>query len=118
MEVTSVCRGLVLAVLAALLLGCTTVEFNAASDAPSLAPYRGEVKVLRQLPAAGPYRRIGVVLVRGVRITEADSMLEDMKEAAAKRGADTVVLQGKLRSRETGGGEDKTLAAWAIRVAP
>ena len=101
--------------LVSLLAGCASSNFTASGDEP-LPPWEGEVQVLDRLPPEGTFRLLGVVIVRGVKLTSDERMFDQLKERAADRGADAVVPQGPIRDRPTGdGGTDRALAAYAIR---
>ena len=108
---------LLLAVLpgALVLGGCASSRFTSSGGEP-LAPWRGEVQVLERLPPEGTYRLVGVVSVSGVALTSDARMFDDLRARAAERGANAVVPQGPIRDRATGGGgEERALAAYAIR---
>lgn len=98
-----------------LLVGCANTSFSPSSS-EALAPHEGEVKVLDRLPPDGTYRLIGIVTVRGVNLTSDERMFEQLKKNAAAQGADAVVPQGKIRERA--GGDERALAAHAIRLRP
>ena len=95
-----------------LLFGCASAEFSS-SGAVAAAPYAGEVQVLERLPAKGSYTMLGVVIVRGVEITDDERMFEQLKERAAAQGADAVVPQGPIRIQDTT--ETSRLAGYALR---
>ncbi len=60
-------------------------------------------------------RRRGIA--HGVAGTSEASMLENLKDDAAKRGANAVVLQGDVQAvKDSNGNTKKRLAAWAIRT--
>lgn len=101
--------------LAAVLLvaGCASSSFSPSGSETS-APHDGAVTVLERLPAAGEYRLIGIVTVRGVSLSSDERMFAQLKKNAAARGADAVVPQGKIRERA--GGDERVLAAHAIRL--
>ena len=107
-----------LAVLMAAISGCTSpAKFTPASDSEDLPRYEGEVRVLENLPNFGQYKRVGVVIVEGVLLTEDATMVAAVKEAAAANGADAVVMQSAIKvSKDSGGSTRKKLAAWAIRL--
>lgn len=109
---------LAVAVLAAVLSACTPgTRFRPATVPVALAPYAGEVRVLGLLPPQGEYVTVGVVIADGVFLTEEVDMLDALKREAAAHGANAVVLQGKLQvTRKGSGGQEKRLAAWAIRT--
>ena len=96
--------------------GCTSVEFNPTPGAPSIGAYKGEVKLLDRLPAPGRYQRLGVLIARGPRLSEPAELIEDLKTEAAKRGADTIVLQGDVKISSVGGYIEKSLGAFALRL--
>jgi predicted alpha/beta-fold hydrolase len=67
-------------------------------------------------PRSG-FERVGVVIAHGVAGTSEVSMLENLKDDAAKRGANAVVLQGDVQTvKDSNGNTKKRLAAWAIRT--
>lgn len=96
---------------------CTSVEFTPSPGAGAYRPYQGEVRVLDELPAPGTFERLGIVIARGVRLSDKVDLLEDLKSEAARRGANAIVLQGDVKSRRNvGGSEEKLLGAFALRV--
>jgi hypothetical protein len=106
-------------VVAALLVlaGCTSAQFNRNVSAPRYPPYAGEVAVLQSPPSAGTFERLGVVVVTAGDAGTMGGMLADLKKAAAKQGANAVMLQhDKLREGTSAGGTEHKLAAWAFRV--
>ncbi len=107
----------ILTVLAALvfLSSCASSGFNPSAQR-EFPPYEGEVEVLNRLPLEGTYDLVGIVRVKGVALTSDERMFDELKERAAYQGADAVIPQGKIRTRpKSDGGEDRTLAAYAIR---
>jgi hypothetical protein len=96
-----------------LLAGCSSAEFEP-SGVVAPAPYKGEVKVLDRLPPDGSYQLVGIVTVRGVNLSSDERMFEQLKARAAEQGADAVVPQGRIRERA--GGDERVLAAHAIRL--
>jgi len=95
--------------------GCASSKFTA-SGSERFAPWRGEVTVLERLPPEGTYRLVGVATVSGVTLTSDERMFDDLRALAAEHGANAVVPQGPIRDRATGGGgEERSLAAYAIR---
>lgn len=107
-----------LAVLLAAISGCASpAKFTPASDSENLPRYEGEVRVLENLPASDQYRRVGVVIVEGVLLTKAASMVAAVKKEAAANGADAVVMQSAIKiTKNPDGSTRKKLAAWAIRL--
>lgn len=107
------CLAIVLA-----LAGCASpAKFQPASGAEHYPPYEGKVKVLQNLPGADQYTRIGVVFVEGVLLTKEEDMVRLVKEKAAEKGADAVVMQSPVKVVENpDGSTTKKLAAWAIRL--
>ena len=102
---------------AAWLAACSTAEFRPSPSAPRYPAHRGAVEVLRALPAAGTFVQLGVVIARGVRLTEDEKMMRDLRAAAAENGADAIVLQSeetKVRVNQDGS-QSRFIAAWAIR---
>ncbi len=98
--------------------GCTSpATFQPASRAEELPPYEGDVRVLQNLPPSNQYKRVGVVFVEGVLLTEDASMVASVKKKAAAKGADAVVMQSKIKViKNPDGSTTKKLAAWAIRL--
>jgi len=102
---------------AALLAGCARSEYRAESQAPSFPPYEGKVELLESFPPAGTYDRLGVVTVEVYALSYSDTLTKKITGEAAARGANAVVLQGKVRTRrDAQGHETEILAGWAIRV--
>ena len=100
--------------LITVLSGCASSSFERAGS-NTLPPYAGEVALLEGLPAPGSYQLIGVVIVRGVRLTSDKRMYQQLKELAAERGANAVVPQSAIKNRATSdGGEERRLAGYAI----
>ena len=100
----------------ALLGGCTTSQFSPSGDSHAAPTSADDVQLLERLPAAGSYELLGVIIVRGVRLSSDERMFEQLKERAAQRGADAVVPQGKIRDQETtDGSETRRLGGYAIR---
>lgn len=99
--------------------GCASpAKFQPASGAGKFPAYEGEVKVLENMPPSGGYERIGVVVVDGVLLTKESDMLSILKEEAAKRGANAVVMQGPVKvTKEPDGSTTQKLAAWVIRLS-
>ena len=110
-------RRLALAGLAvAGLWGCATSEFAPRSDAPAYPAYKGEVELLESFPAPGTYEQLGVITVEVAGFSYATTGTGKLRKAAAARGANAVVLQGKERQvRDAAGHERSILAGWAIR---
>ncbi len=103
--------------LSLLLTGACTSQSFTSSRAQQYSAWRGDVKVLKQLPVAGSYVLIGVVRIEGVNLTSDESMYDSMKTQAARRGANAVVPQAKIRSQIiSSGGTRRILAAYAIRL--
>ena len=102
----------------ALLAGCTSAEFNRNASAPAYPPYEGEVAVLTELPPAGQFERLGVVVATGGDAGTRKALLRSLKRKAAASGANAIMLQrDELREvRTTGVGTQTKLAAWALRV--
>ncbi len=95
--------------------GCTSSAFNP-SSATRYPPYEGSVEVLTRLPKNGTYDLLGIVVVKGVALTSDARMFDRLKEEVAAKGGDAVIPQGEIRTRPTSdGGEDRTLAGYAIR---
>lgn len=97
--------------------GCTTAEFTSAPGASIYPAHTGDVRVLEEFPAAGTYERLGIVTVRGVRLSDKSDLVNDLKSEAARRGANAIVLQGDVKSRRSPGGtEELLLGAFALKV--
>lgn len=97
--------------------GCTTAEFTPSPGAGAYRAYQGDVQVLDEFPATGTFERLGIVIARGVRLSEKADLLEDLKSEAARRGANAIVLQGDVKTRRSSGGsEEKLLGAFALKV--
>jgi hypothetical protein len=109
---------LLLAAAVAVIGGCASpAKFQPATGAENLPPYEGEVKILENLPAPNQYKRVGVVTVEGVLLTKEEEMVAAIKELAAEKGANAVVMQSPVKvSRNQDGGTKKRLAAWAIHL--
>jgi hypothetical protein len=99
--------------------GCTSpAKFQPATGGEEFPAYEGEVRVLENLPPSGQYKRVGVVVVEGVLLTEDAAMVETLKRKAAAKGADAVVMQSPVKvTKEPDGSTTKRLAAWAIRLS-
>jgi len=113
----SVLSGRRLAVIwaALLLAACASASYAPSSGGPRLAPYRGEVEVLKRLPPHGSFTRVGVVQVEGNDFTSQWMMMRQLKQVAAARGADAIVLQAPLGNPDFYTKEGAKIAAWAIR---
>ena len=107
-----------LAVLMVSISGCASpAKFRPASGAQNFPPYEGEVKVLENLPPSGQYKRVGVVVVEGVLLTREAAMVSAIKQEAAENGADAVVMQSPVKiTKDSDGGTQRKLAAWAIKL--
>jgi len=97
--------------------GCTSpAKFQPASGGEAFPAYKGEVKVLENLPSGG-YKRVGVVVVEGVLLTQEADMVATLKKEAAAKGANAVVMQSPVKViKEPDGSTTRRLAAWAIRL--
>jgi hypothetical protein len=97
--------------------GCTSpATFQPSSGGEAFPAYKGEVKVLENLPSGG-YKRVGVVVVEGVLLTKEADMVATLKKEAAAKGANAVVMQSPVKvTKEPDGGTTRRLAAWAIRL--
>ena len=109
----SMCQILRLLAVSLLLAGCASSDFRPAGDVAA-APYRGTVRVLDRLPPEGTYQLVGIVTVRGVNLSSDARMFDQLKSRAAAQGADAVVPQSEIRERA--GGDERVLAAHAIRT--
>lgn len=107
-----------MAVVMTAISGCTSpATFQPASRSEEFPPYEGEVRVLENLPPSNQYKRVGVVIVEGVLLTKDAAMVASVKEKAAAKGADAVVMQSKIKvTKNHDGNTTKKLAAWAIRL--
>jgi hypothetical protein len=97
---------------------CTSpAKFTPASGSEKFPPYKGDVRVLENLPSSDQFRRVGVVVAEGVQLTSDADMVAAVKKEAAANGADAVVMQAPIKeTTDSGGGVHRTLAAWAIRL--
>ena len=99
--------------------GCTNAEFTPSPGAGTYAAYKGKVQVLTGFPAEGTYKRLGILIARGVRLSDKEDLVKDLKSEAAKRGANAIILQGDVKSRRNAGGtEEKSLGAFVLRLKP
>lgn len=98
-----------------LLTGCAQPEFTPTASAPTLSPYTGEVRVLKQLPYAD-YVLLGTIFVRGGLAVSEQKMRASLGTQAATKGANAIVMQSKLRRLDGDKGSDTQLSAWAIFV--
>jgi len=116
---TSRWRTVLFLLLIAAIGGCASpAKFQPASGAGKFPAYEGEVKILENIPPSGGYTRVGVVVVEGVLLTKESDMVAILKDEAAKRGADAVVMQGPVKvTKEPDGSTTQRLAAWAIRLS-
>lgn len=107
---------LLLAVL--FIAGCASpATFQASSGGKSYPPYEGEVRVLENLPPSDQYARIGIVKVEGVLLTKEAEMVAKIKDKAADKGANAVVMQSAMKvTKNSDGSTTRRLAAWAIRL--
>ena len=110
--------GVLLAAVFVVIAACASpAKFQPASGAQSFPPYEGEVKVLQNLPPSGQYTRVGIVTVEGVLLTKEEEMMRLLKDKAADKGADAVVLQSPMKvTKDPDGSTSRKLAAWAIRL--
>ncbi len=108
-------RKLLLIPLFALHVGCAGTEFTSNAGADGLPEYHGTVRVLDKMPA-GRFIRVGVVKAVGGIITREATLLNNLKEQAARHGANVIVLQAPPRERQTHQGKEVYQAAFAIRV--
>lgn len=113
----SVLSGRWLAIICAamLLAACASASYAPSSGGPRFAPYRGDVEVLERLPPHGSFTRVGVVEVEGNDFTSHWMMMRQLKQAAAARGADAIVLQAPLNNPDFYTKKGAKIAAWAIR---
>jgi len=107
-----------LIVVAAAIAGCASpATFQPSSGGQNFPPYEGEVRVLENLPPSDQYTRIGIVKVEGVLLTKETEMVAKIKEKAADKGANAVVMQSAMKvTKNSDGSTTRRLAAWAIRV--
>lgn len=101
-----------------LVSACTTSEFTPSQGAHGLPPYEGPVDVLEALPPRGEYQHLGVVIVDGAPFSSEKSLLKALKAAAAERGGNAVVLQGKARVTRNMQGGRSQLGGTVIRRGP
>ena len=108
---------LVAAAMAIISACASPAKFQPALGAENLPPYEGEVKVLENLPASNQYKRVGVVTVEGVLLTKEVEMVAAIKNLAAEKGANAVVMQAPMKvTKNPDGGTKRRLAAWAIHL--
>lgn len=114
----STVRLLLVALIAAIASACTSpAKFTPATGSEKLQPYKGDVRVLENLPSSGQFQRVGVVIVEGVQLTSDATMVAAAKKEAAANGADALVMQAPIKvTKDSSGGVHKKLAAWAIRL--
>ena len=107
-----------LIVIAAAIAGCASpATFQPSSGGQNFPPYEGEVRVLENLPSSDQYTRIGIVKVEGVLLTKEAEMVAKIKEKAADKGANAVVMQSAMKvTKNSDGSTTRRLAAWAIRL--
>jgi hypothetical protein len=99
-------RALVLACL--VVGGCAGFGRDPAAEA---------VEVLEQFPPREQWQHLGVVTAWVYGFSYETSLMDRLKEAAAERGANAVVLQGEPRElRDARGHVTQEVAAWAIRL--
>ena len=98
--------------------GCASpATFQPASVGQSFPPYEGEVTTLENLPPSDQYTLIGIVNVEGVLLTKETEMVAKIKDKAADKGADAVVMQSAMKVvKNSDGSTTRKLAAWAIRL--
>lgn len=108
----------VMFVAVAVLAGCASpATFQPSSGGQTFPPYEGEVRVLENLPPSDQYTRVGIVKVEGVLLTKEAEMVAKIKEKAADKGADAVVMQSAMKViKNSDGSTTRRLAAWAIRL--
>lgn len=104
-----------LLLLAALVAGCTSVEFVPTPSARPYHAYKGEVVVLDEFPPAGTFRHLGVVLVTGRSLSDDKRLLKALRKEAAVHGANAIVIQDAKVTRIVHGGTQTLKAAVAIR---
>ena len=107
-----------LIVVTAAIAGCASpATFQPSSGGQKFPPYEGEVRVLENLPSSDQYTRIGIVKVEGVLLTKEMEMVAKIKEKAADKGANAVVMQSAMKvTKNSDGSTTRRLAAWAIRL--
>lgn len=107
-----------LIVAAAAIAGCASpATFQPSSGGQSFPPYEGDVRVLENLPSSDQYTRIGIVKVEGVLLTKEAEMVAKIKDKAADKGANAVVMQSAMKvTKNSDGSTTRRLAAWAIRL--
>jgi hypothetical protein len=111
-------KWLVVVMALGLAVGCVKEDYRGESQAPTLAPYRGDVAFLDSFPRAGSFRRLGVITVETYGFSYEDTLTVQIKKSAAARGANAVVLQAKERTITDSKGRNRSvLAGWAIRIS-
>lgn len=98
--------------------GCASpAKFQPSAGGESFPPYEGEVRVLENLPPSDQYTRIGIVRVEGVLLTKESEMMSKLKDKAADKGANAIVMQSAMKViKNSDGSTTRKLAAWAIRL--
>ncbi len=109
---------LVVLILVLLLSSCASTEFSPYPGAPDYPAYSGELRLLDALPQEGSYDMVGIVIARGVDRTTKQDLIEALKEEAAKRGANAIVLQGDIKLTSRGDSREKVLGAYGLRLRP
>lgn len=110
-------RALFVFTVSVALVACANSDFRGESQAPQYPPYKGEVALLEKFPSPGSFERLGVITVKSHGISYDTTLADKISKDAAARGANAVVLQGKVRSRRDGDGHEvNVLAGWAIRL--
>ena len=108
----------VLFIALAALAGCASpATFQPSTGGQTFPPYEGEVRVLENLPPSDQYTRVGIVKVDGVLLTKEAEMVAKIKDKAADKGANAVVMQSAMKvTKNSDGSTTRRLAAWAIRL--
>ncbi len=97
--------------------GCANAEYTPTPGAARYTAYGGEVQVLSGFPAEGSFERLGILVAKGVRLSEKEDLIEKLKKEAADRGANAIVLQGDVKIRRgSGGSVEQLLGAFALRL--
>ncbi|MCB1741894.1 MAG: hypothetical protein KDK91_16080 [Gammaproteobacteria bacterium] len=97
----------------AVLAGCSQARFEPQAGGMSdrVTPFKGEVTVLRDHPPP-PFERLGVVIARGGGMTSDERLLDRLRDEAAARGANTLVLQSEKPLEQTTA-EGHQVTRWA-----
>ncbi len=78
------------------LTGCATAKF--VQTGQTYSPYEGPVKVLSAPPEGVKYVEIGIVSSQGGMIHQWADLIEALQKAAAKKGANAIIVGGANES--------------------